>query len=389
MSFRDWLVIIVLTFTAAFLGMVFTTVAPVLPMTAAHFGGGSHGALIAEWLLTMPSIGVVIGGPLVGWFVERFGARRILLICLAIFGLAGSAGLVIEDSTVLLASRFVVGLVATGQLTAATNIIGEQFSGPRRGKVVGLATAFATLGGIVIVLSAGALAQGFGWHAPFALYATAFPILLLAIAVIAPSVPRKTIAATKMGVLLPLLPMYLVVTVTMIASFLSTIQLPQLLSEDGIASPQTLSVALGLGTLATAGGAFSYSGLRARLGGGWTVSIGLFLQGLGIVGLAAGHGLVQLPLAAIVLNLGSGILNPAFNHRVLDEAPEMVRGRAVGLLFTAQFAGPFLNTALIVPAIGAFGRREILAVIGLMMLIATLTATIRRGSGVAGPAAGH
>jgi MFS family permease len=289
----------------------------------------------------------------------------------------------------LLASRFVVGLMATGQLTAATSVVGERFSRQQRGKVIGLQTAFATLGGIAVVLAAGALAERFGWHAPFALYATAFPVLLLGVAVIAPSIPRKEIERTPLRVFLPLLPMYLVVTVTMMASFLSTIQVPLLLSEDGISNPRPLSIALGLSTLALAVGAFSYGSIRARLGAGWTVSTGLALQGLGIVGLSVGHGLVQLSLAAIVLSLGGGILNPAFSHRVLDEAPESVRGRAVGLLFTAQFAGPFLNTALIVPAIAAFGRRETLVIIGLMLLIATLAATIRRGFGVPGRAAGH
>ena len=58
MTIKDWLIIAVIAFAGAFLGTVFTTVAPVLPLIAAHYGGGQHGAFVAEWLLTMPSIGI-------------------------------------------------------------------------------------------------------------------------------------------------------------------------------------------------------------------------------------------------------------------------------------------------------------------------------------------
>src|SRR5277367_320595 len=115
MTIKDWLIVAVIASAGAFLGMVFTTVAPVLPLIAAHYGGGDDGAFAAEWLLTMPSIGIVVGGPISGWFVERFGARTVLLVCFGIFGLAGLSGLFIENSSLLLASRFIVGITAAGQ----------------------------------------------------------------------------------------------------------------------------------------------------------------------------------------------------------------------------------------------------------------------------------
>jgi MFS family permease len=85
--------------------------------------------------------------------------------------------------------------------------------------------------------------------------------------------------------------------------------------------------------------------------------------------LAVAHSQAPTACGSILLGLGSGVLYPGFSHAILDRAPEWAKGRALGFYFTAQFAGPFLSTALIVPAITTFGRQlTLLAISGVLLV---------------------
>jgi MFS family permease len=388
MTLRDWLLALVVSFAGTFLGIVFTTVAPVLPLIAQHYGGGHEGAFVAEWLLTMPSIGIMVGGPTAGWFVERLGARAVLLICFIVFGLAGMGGLFIENSSLLLASRFVAGVTAAGAATAATAAVGDRFVGERRSFMLGFQVALAAIIGIGITVASGTLAQKTGWRAPFALYGLALAVALLAAAVVERS-PTYRQKAQGRGIsgMIALLPVFAVIIVTMMVSFISSNQVPLVLSELG-ASPFTLSLMLAGNTLATSIGALLYSRIRTAFGASRTSAVGGILQALAVFFLAIAQGVGSITAASILLGLGSGILYPGFSHMILDRAPEAARGRAIGLLFTAQFAGPFLSTALLVPSIAAFGRQNSLLAIGAALLVGWTALALRNaGNARASPAA--
>jgi MFS family permease len=380
MTVKEWLAVFVMASAGTFLAMVFIVVSPMLPLIADHFGGGADGAFVAQWILTMPSIGVIIGGPTTGWFVERFGARVVLFTCLVLFAVSGAAGLIVEGQVVLLASRLIVGLSATGLVTAAMAIIGQVFTEQQRGSVIGFQNAVATGLSVVVTLASGAVAQHYGWRAPFSLYAVSLPVLLLALFVI-PVVPRRPANDPgSLSLFVPLLPLYALVTVSMIISFLSAGQVPNLLAADGLASPATISGILGASTVLLAVGAIAYGTIRAKLGVYWTFALGLALQGGGVAVLSVGHGIIGIGLGAALLNLGGGIQTPNLSHWVMDRAPLAIRGRAMGLLFSAQFLGPFLNSAIVAPAIGAYGLRNILAMIASLIAVGVMLTILRARS---------
>jgi MFS family permease len=380
MTVKEWLAVFVMASTGTFLAMVFIVVSPMLPLIADHFGGGTDGAFVAQWILTMPSIGVIIGGPTTGWFVERYGARVVLFTCLVVFAVSGAAGLIVEGQVVLLATRLIVGLAATGLVTAAMAIIGQVFTEQQRGTVIGLQNAVATGLSVLVTLASGAVAQHYGWRAPFSLYALSLPLLLLALFVI-PVVPRRPANDRgSLSLFVPLLPLYALVTVSMIISFLSAGQVPNLLAADGLANPATISGILGASTVLLAIGAIAYGTIRAKLGVYRTFALGLALQGGGVMALSVGHGVVGIGLGAALLNLGTGVQTPNLSHWVMDRAPLAIRGRAMGLLFSAQFLGPFLNSAIIAPAIGAYGLRNILAIIASLIAVGVVLVILRARS---------
>ena len=310
MTAKEWLAVLVMASTGTFLAMVFIVVSPMLPLVTEHFGGGRDGAFVAQWVLTMPSIGVIIGGPTTGWFVERVGARAVLFTCLVVFALAGTAGLFVESQSVLLVTRLFVGLAATGLVTAAMGLIAEVFTEKQRGSILGLQNAIATALSVMVTLSSGAVAEAHGWRAPFALYGLSLPILLLALAVI-PTVSRRQAAAGgSLSLFAPMLPLYALITLSMIISFQSASQVPILLAADGFASPATISEVLVSGTVLFTLGAIGYGTIRARTGVWWTFALGLALQGSGILALSVGHGILGIGAGVLLLNLGSGIQTP-------------------------------------------------------------------------------
>jgi MFS family permease len=374
MNLKDWLNILTLALAGTFLGTVFAIVSPVLPLIAQHYGGGREGAFVAEWVLTMPSIGLFVGGPVSGWLVERFGARAVLLTCFLVFGAAGLAGLMIENSNLLLAARFVAGLSAAGQVTAATAVAGDRFVGERRGFVLGFQVALAAILGILMTLVAGALAQHFGWRAPFALYGLSVLTALLA-AFCVERLPERPSVVTLVGStgLLPLLPLFFAAMVTMIVAFISTNEIPMLLSEQGASDPTLQSYIQAGNTLTTILGALLYSRMRPEFGSVRTSAVGGGVQAAALLVLALSPSVQMTVLSSLMLGVGNGMLYPGFSHAILDRAPGAARGRAIGLLTSTQFLGTFLSTALVIPAIDTVGRELSLLVIGGAVFIGWLT----------------
>jgi MFS family permease len=379
MKLTDWAVVLVLAATGTFLGMAFTVVSPVLPLIIEHFGGATDGALIGQWILAVPSIGVVIGGPSAGWFVERIGARQVLFVSLASFAVAGTSGLYIESPVVLLGSRLILGIAAVGGVTAAISIIGERYTEAQRGSMLGFQNAIATVFSIVSILAAGVIGQRQGWKAPFELYSTSLVILLLALFVIPATTRPRKVESARCGFsgFASLLPTYLLVTITFIISFFSAATIPRLLGGDGFTDPKLISIILGIGTALMVLGGLFYGVIRHRIGLRWTIALGLGCQGAGVLWIAVGHGMVGIGLGTALLNLGSGIQTPNLSHLILDRAPIAIRGRAVGLLFSAQFLGPVLNSAIIAPAMGAFGIRSTLLAISSLIGLGVVAIALR------------
>ena len=154
--------------------------------------------------------------------------------------------------------------------------------------------------------------------------------------------------------------------------------MPNLLAADGLASPEMISRILGASTVLLAIGGIAYGTIRAKLGVYWTFAFALALQGIGVLALSVGRGVIGL--GAALLNLGGGIQTPNLSHWVLDRAPLAIRGRAMGLLFSAQFLGPFLNSALVAPAIADFGLRNILAIIASLIGVGVVPTILRARS---------
>jgi MFS family permease len=104
--------------------MAGATIAPSLPTMQARFVEVAHADLLVRLVLTLPALFVVIGAPLAGLMVDRWGRKPLLVVSLPLYGLAGSSGFFLESLSGILVGRALLGLAVAGIMTAAVMGLG-------------------------------------------------------------------------------------------------------------------------------------------------------------------------------------------------------------------------------------------------------------------------
>ena len=371
----------VLLASAPAMALLYTAVSPVLPELAEYLGGDpGEAALMAQLVMMVPSIGLMFGGPLTGWLVDRLGARFLLIVCAGIYALTGSAGLYLDSAWSLLLSRFFLGISAAGLGTSTLVLIGESFDAQARNRIVGYQSACGALMGLLSMLLAGYLGQLAGWRLPFSFYLLGVPLLLLSLVVIpkpAPVPVAMDYKAREKSSIRSLIPLYLGFIPLFAAVFTSSTQTSFLLADSGVTKPTILALVLAMSALANTLGASGYGFLRSWLGNRHVFFFGIIALSIGHVVLGLSTGAWVAGLGCAMTGLGAGVLTPHLVNLVLDRASESQRGRAVGVMYSALFFGSFLNPLLMAPLAALFGRHTAVVGIGILLTVFALLILLR------------
>ena len=176
--------------TIACIGVFFTAmdqtvVVTALPPIVTDLNIGATKLDHAAWIISAYLLGFVIAMPLMGRVSDIFGRRRILLICLTIFGigsiLCGLApffgqlwdisflnAINIDTSSPgliwLIAARFLQAIGGGAVVPVAMAIAGDFYGQERRGLALGIIGAVTEAGGVVGPLYGAIIVQQFGWQ---------------------------------------------------------------------------------------------------------------------------------------------------------------------------------------------------------------------------------
>lgn len=383
-GFRAVLLMAVMLSGPPLMSLTFSAIAPALPMIAEHFGNGtSGGTMIAQWIMTTPAIGLMLGGPSGGWLIDRVGPRRLIIAALAGFALGGSAGLWVETPALLFAGRFLMGLSAATIAIAATWLIGERYEEHRRRRLIAAQDTIAGITAMGAVLLAGFAAQAGSWRTPFAIYLIAVPLLFAAVA----SVP--TISRTKASgvseitgqslakALMPHWRIYAVIVAMAGLMMMPATQVPFLLQASGVEDPVVRSRVIACSALLAIVGAALFPLLRSRLGEGGTFRVIVLAYLLGTATLSLAGNALQAALGCACMGIGTGLFGPFFASLLISRTSSEVRGRALGFMFGAIFLSEFLSPLVILPLRHAFGVHGGFGALA-CLLAAGLVATILR-----------
>ncbi|WP_037070153.1 MFS transporter [Pseudonocardia acaciae] len=346
--------------------MAAAIIAPSLPAMRQEFADVAGVDLLVRLALTVTSLAIAISAPLSGVVADRLGRRPLLVAGLALYAVSGAAGFFVTDLVPLLVSRALLGVAVGGIMTAVSATITDWFDGPRRASFLGLQQAAASLGGVVFLPLAGALAA-VSWKAPFWLYtisAVLVPFALLAVH--EPSEPgepgeqRRGAAAGR-----PVAPggnrhpgriagIYALALVATLAFYMAPTQLPFLLVRFD-AGPTLVGAVIAGSTLTGGIAAVAFQPVRRRLSATAITAVSLALLGVGwaLVGLADALALVVLGL--LVGGVGVGLIVPNLNLRLAELAGPDRRGRVLSGLVTGIFLGQFLSPLVVQPLLQAAG----------------------------------
>jgi MFS family permease len=384
-GFREWMAVIAMLSGGVMLGLVVAAMSPVAHEASLYFASRSKtdGDMVAQMIVTAPSIGIILGGPLSGWLIGFTGAKRFFLGALAVFGLAGSAGLYLDDAFMLLATRFVLGLATSGIVTAMIVLISEYFTPEARARVLGFQSASGAFFGVLTIEAAGRLGE-FGWRTPFALYLLAFLVLALGVLYL-PTSPRRVRGPEKAAPvdarsLIALWPVYLMIIPMFIAVYMPNIQVSFLLRDDGILRPLTQSHVIETGAFTVAVAALCFGMIRRRFSGTQILLACFVFQGAGIAIMGLSHAALPIALGCGVLGIGTGISNPLISDMIVARAAPELRGRAIGLSYTARYSGDFLNPLIVHPLGLALGLHNAFVVVGGLFLAGVVVAVVWRQS---------
>lgn len=315
--------------------MVGSAIVPGLPFVAHNLGVDGF----ESWLVTMPSVGVVVIGPIAGRLADKVGLRRGLLLGLFFYGAFGLAGPLLRGPYAVLADRFLLGGATALVMATGTGLITTFYQGRERLTMIARQGMAIELGGVVFLTIGGWLASR-GWWYPFSQYALAWVFLALVLRFV-PTINKQLIHPSKQPtVSLPkeLSSVYCAAFFSMGCFFVGVIVLPLRFHEMGIGEVAT-GYFLGFVSLIAVGFAAIMPLITSRVGSRATISIAFIFYAVAHLLFSIGDDIPTFLCGAVALGAGFGLSVPLVNHLTVEISPESRRGRALAALSMAIFAG--------------------------------------------------
>jgi MFS family permease len=345
-------------------------ISPVLPQMAAEFADTPGVDVLVPVVLTAPALVIGLTAPFAGLLVDRVDRKRLLVVGMVIYAVLGTAPLYLNSLVEILVSRIGVGICEAAIMTCCTTLIGDNWSGARRTRYLGLQVLVAALAATVFFGVGGALGTA-GWRAPFWVYAATLLIAVaMAVALRTPArAPRGThsLEPVPWRALLGPCAMTLVGNIWFYALI---VELPFVLTARGVQDAGQIGLVAAGMSLATALGAIAIGRLGSRTPAVLIpVELALTAAGLIVVGTAAAVPVIVA--GALVTGFGTGMLLPTLLTWTMNRLSFAQRGRGTGFWTASLFLGQFVCPLLIAGVAAVAGGLPVaLAALGVAAAVA-------------------
>ncbi|CAN5163132.1 hypothetical protein BH10PSE1_BH10PSE1_30160 [soil metagenome] len=317
--------------------MVGCVLVPGLPNIATALGVGGA----AGWLVTLPSLGVVLFAPVAGLIIDRMGARNALCIGLGAYGLLGLATAALHGTVPVFAARILLGGATALVMAGGTGLIARLYVGDARIAMIARQGMAIELGGVIFLFVGGLLAT-FNWFAPFALYALAFALLAMVLAFVPAARPATQHEVKLAGAASrPLTAVYGAALLSMICFFTAVTTLPFRLLGFGLGEAGT-GYLLSFASLVAVGAAACMPRTVSRLGSRGVLVLAFVAYSAAHLCFAMAPGLPVIVAGSIFLGAGFGLSVPLVNVLIVERSAPAEQGRKLAALAMAIFLGQFL-----------------------------------------------
>lgn len=322
MEKKNLAVIFLVTLTAV---MGVASITPAFPSIIKHFGISPTQVTLLITVFTFPGIFLA---PVVGIMADRMGRKTILLPSLFLFGLAGLGCFFTNDWKVLLVLRFFQGIGAASLGTLNLTLIGDLYSGQKRGEIMGYNASVLSIGTAAYPAIGGALALA-GWQFPFLLPFLAIPTALLVIFVLKNPEPSKQLhfkeylqrtwkninKKTVWGLFI----VNILVFVVLYGGYLS--YFPQLMEERMNASSLHIGLFMSGFSLVTAITSWQLKNINRKFKQKTQLYMSFTLYMISMLLLSFAHQWWQLILPVITFGLAHGMVIPGIQTLLVGFAP--------------------------------------------------------------------
>ena len=259
---------------------------------------------------------VAVSSPGLGYLLDRFGPKRIILPCLTIYGCAFASLFLLTHHIIQFYATFVVmGLVGNGTAQLAYSQAVSTWFDRRRGTALALLMAGSAIGAMVLPPAAQSLILHLGWRVAF--LALGSMILLLGLPVVTRFVRekpgfrdsgRREAQGASLSQALMSRPFWILITALFLASISQNgalTHLSALLTDRGV-SAGGAAIALSAMGAASLLGRLVTGWLLDRFFAPWVAFSLLTISTFGVFLLSTAHSLVIGSLAAALIGLGMG-----------------------------------------------------------------------------------
>lgn len=366
-----------------------TIISPALPGMAMAFADVPNADFLVRLALTLPALFVAIGALFAGFLLDSWGRKPVLIVSLILYGLAGTAGFVLNSLPAILVSRALLGFAVAGTMSGFTTLILDYFRDRELNKFLGLQGAFMGLGGMLFLLAAGYLAD-ISWQHPFLIHL--FAILLVPGVILAVDEPQKLtndLAPTSKEGVFPwgkLLPIYVAMFVGILIFFIFVVQVPFYLSLNNNISSSQVGFALSLQTLSSVFVALQYQRLKARYSFQGIFGLVFLILGISHLILALSPAYTIVIIGLLISGLGIGLFAPNSSGWLASVASSEVRGKAVGGMTSVGFLGQFFSPIFTQPFVDQIGLPAmfgVAAAVALLFAIVFAVSVARKGVAIA------
>lgn len=352
--------------------MAGATIAPSLPAIAVVFKDTQQIDLLARLILTLPALTIALFAPLFGLIIERVGKKKILIWGILIYAIAGTSGYYVETIFLILVGRFFLGIAVAAIMTTVLTLIADYFYGNERASFMGIQGSFLAAGGMVYISAGGYLAD-LDWRAPFLIYLSA---LIFLPGVFLHLFEPERVVQNQVGEQIeqkvrPPRKVYLIFVIailSMILFYMIPVQIPFLMQHVLHTNNTQTGFAIAFSTLGSALISLSYRRFKRRFSFQRIYSVSFSLMGCGFVIIAFSSDYWQVLIGLFVSGTGVGLLIPNTNFWLVEEAPEVIRGRLVGMLNSSYFVGQFFSPIIIQPLIDRYSIQTAFLVAGGVLL---------------------
>lgn len=366
-----------------------TIISPALPGMAMAFADVPNADFLVRLALTLPALFVAIGALFAGFLLDSWGRKPVLIVSLILYGLAGTAGFVLNSLPAILVSRALLGFAVAGTMSGFTTLILDYFRDRELNKFLGLQGAFMGLGGMLFLLTAGYLAD-ISWQHPFLIHL--FAILLVPGVILAVDEPQKLtndLTPTSKEGVFPwgkLLPIYVTMFVGILIFFIFVVQVPFYLSLNNNISSSQVGFALSLQTLSSVFVALQYQRLKARYSFQGIFGLVFLILGISHLILALSPAYTIVIIGLLISGLGIGLFAPNSSGWLASVASSEVRGKAVGGMTSVGFLGQFFSPIFTQPFVDQIGLPAmfgVAAAVALLFAIVFAVSVARKGVAIA------